>query len=211
MMSLTGLVFVGFVTVHMIGNLKIYTGAEHFDAYAHWLRTLLEPLFPYTGVLWLLRVVLLVCLLAHVVSAIMLVVRSRRAAGTVRHPRPTALSLGAASMLWSGLFLLAFGIVHILDLTVGATPIAADGFTGGAAYANLVSSFARPAMAVFYITAMLALALHVAHGLLLAVQDLGATGPRLRRVAEILGRLLAIALLLGNASIPVLVQAGVLA
>lgn len=210
-MSITGLVFVAFVTVHMIGNLKIYTGAEHFDAYAHWLRTILEPLFPYTGVLWILRVVLLICLVAHLACVAILVSRSRKAAGSGRHPRRTALAFGARSMLWSGIFLLAFIVVHILDLTVGTAPIATDQFASGAAYANLVASFSRPAMALFYILAMLALAVHVAHGLLLAIQDLGATGPTFRRVVEIIGRLLGIALLLGNASIPVLVLVGALA
>lgn len=209
-MSVTGLIFIAFVTVHMIGNLKIYTGAEHFDAYAHWLRTILQPLFPYTGVLWILRVVLLACVLAHIGCAVLLINRAKKASGTRRHPRPTALAFGARTMLWSGVFLLAFIIVHVLDLTIGAAPIATEQFTSGAAYGNLVASFSRPAMALFYILAMLALAAHVAHGLLLAVQDLGATGHTLRRGAEIIGRLLALALLLGNASIPVLVLAGVL-
>lgn len=48
-MAGTGIVFALFVLVHMIGNLKVYTGAQHFDDYAVWLRTLLEPLLPYEG------------------------------------------------------------------------------------------------------------------------------------------------------------------
>ena len=71
-MAGTGIVFALFVFVHMIGNLKVYTGAQHFDAYAHWLRTLLEPLLPYEGALWIFRVVLLSCLIAHVGAAVLL-------------------------------------------------------------------------------------------------------------------------------------------
>ena len=63
-MALTGIVFAVFVTVHMVGNLKFYTGARHFDDYAHWLRTLAEPLLPYEGALWIFRVVLLACLVS---------------------------------------------------------------------------------------------------------------------------------------------------
>ena len=54
-MAVGGAVSALFVLVHMIGNLKAYTGATHFDDYAHWLRTLGEPLLPYEGALWIFR------------------------------------------------------------------------------------------------------------------------------------------------------------
>ena len=67
-MALTGVVFGLFVLFHMIGNLKAYLGPEHFDDYALWLRHMLEPAVPYSGVLWVLRVILLACVVGwHVI------------------------------------------------------------------------------------------------------------------------------------------------
>lgn len=211
-MAVTGLVFTAFVVVHMIGNLKVFSGAEHFDGYAHWLRTLLEPLFPYQGVLWTLRVVLVVCLLAHVWCAAILVRRSRSAAGPHRRrTRPGTASFGARSMLVSGGILLLFVVFHILDMTTGTTPVASESFVPGSAFDNLVASFSRPWVAAFYSLTMLVLAVHIAHGVRTAAGDLGVSGVRSRAGFAVVGGIAAIAVLLGNATIPLAVQAGWLA
>src|SRR5216683_2746550 len=65
-MAVTGIVLVGFVVAHMLGNLKIFLGAEAIDAYAAFLRTMGEPLLPYGGMLWILRIVLLASVALHV-------------------------------------------------------------------------------------------------------------------------------------------------
>ena len=83
-MAVTGIVFGLFVLVHMIGNLKAYLGPQHFDEYAMWLRHLAEPLVPYSGVLWALRVVLLACLVGHVGCAYLLTRRAWVARGRWR-------------------------------------------------------------------------------------------------------------------------------
>ncbi|HSA41889.1 MAG TPA: succinate dehydrogenase, partial [Mycobacterium sp.] len=77
-----------------------------------------------------------------------------------------------------------------------------------AAYANLVASFERPAVAGFYLLAMLVLGAHLAHGLYTAVSDLGVTGRRTRQLAIAAGGLLAGAVMVANMSIPIAVQAG---
>ena len=58
LMAVTGILLVLFLTVHMIGNLKIFTGEISFDHYAHWLRTIGVPLMPETWFLWIQRAVL---------------------------------------------------------------------------------------------------------------------------------------------------------
>ena len=55
-MAVTGLVFIGYVLLHMYGNLKIFAGQDAFDTYAHHLRTIGEPFLPYAGLIWILRV-----------------------------------------------------------------------------------------------------------------------------------------------------------
>ena len=208
-MALTGIVFALFVTVHMVGNLKVYTGAEHFDAYAHWLRTLLEPLLPYEGALWIFRVVLSVCLIGHVGAAVVLTARAHRARGRFRRKGMRRFSsFTARTMLVSGLVLLLFIVFHILDLTVGARPAGSAEFVPGHAYANLVASFSRPAVAIFYLLAMAVLGAHLGHGLWTAVQDLGVTGRRIRQVCAAFGGMLAMAVMVGNMTIPLAVWTG---
>lgn len=213
-MAVTGVIFALFVLVHMIGNLKVYQGAEHFNAYAVWLRTLLEPLFPYEGILWALRIVLLACLVGHVGGAAILVSRARAARGPFRRRRMPLRSFLARTMPVSGIVLLLFVIFHLLDLTTGTPPAASANFEHGSvetshAYENLVSSFQRPEVALFYILAMLVLGMHVAHGLWTATHDLGVTGKRLRAVALAVSGVFALAVMVGNISIPVAVLLGV--
>ena len=208
-MAVTGLIFTVFVVVHMIGNLKVFGGAPGFDGYAVWLRTLLYPLVPPAGILWALRVVLVVSLVAHVWCSLLLVLRSSASAG--RHRRRgsrTTSSFGARSMLLTGVFLLLFVGFHVLDMTIGTAPFAPEAFEPGSAYANLVASFSRPWVAAFYIATMVALAVHVAHGVRTAAGDLGVTGVSSRGTIRVLGGIAALAVLLGNAAIPLAVQAG---
>jgi succinate dehydrogenase / fumarate reductase, cytochrome b subunit len=212
-MAVTGVLFALFVTVHMIGNLKVYTGPAHFDDYAHWLRTVLEPLLPYEGLLWIVRVVLGVALVTHVGCAVVLSRRARRARGAFRRKGLGYRSFPARTMPVTGIVLLAFIAFHLLDLTTGTAPVATTGYAAATgsrsfAYENLVASFDRPLVSAFYMIAMVTLGLHLAHGLWSAVNDLGATGHRVRQVGATVGGGLAVVVFVGNASIPVAVLTG---
>lgn len=209
-MAITGVIFVGFVFIHMFGNLKVYQGAQAYNGYAQWLREIGYPLIPKTGVLWVLRVVLLICLIAHVTSALMIYARSRAARGKFKRRRLMTMGKNAWLMLPTGIILAVFIVVHLLDLTIGKI-LAPESFVAGDAYANLVASLSRPTMATFYLLTMLLVCLHIFHGTVTTLQDFGVTGKRARLVWQLIGQLIAIAILLGNAAIPVLVQVGVIA
>jgi succinate dehydrogenase / fumarate reductase cytochrome b subunit len=208
-MAVTGATFAGFVLFHMAGNLKVYIGPKDFDHYAEWLRTLLNPLVPGQGVLWILRAVLLVFFIAHVYSGITIWYRARKARGP--HGRKIlAKRISSRTMVYTGLILCCFLVFHILDLTLGTKPVASAGFVHGSAYSNLVQSFERPAVAIFYGLTMLLLALHLSHGLWSVINDLGGTGKRLRAVWFIAAGLVALVVVIGNLSIPIAVQIGYL-
>src|SRR6185295_199682 len=69
LMAITGIMLLGFVFAHMIGNLKLFLGESHLNAYAEWLRDFGEPAFPRSFLLWCLRVGLIVAFVVHIVAA----------------------------------------------------------------------------------------------------------------------------------------------
>ncbi len=68
-MAVTGIVLVGFVIVHMLGNLKIFAGPDEINAYSRFLRTVGQPELGYGDALWVVRIVLLTCVTLHITAA----------------------------------------------------------------------------------------------------------------------------------------------
>jgi succinate dehydrogenase / fumarate reductase cytochrome b subunit len=210
-MAVTGSVFVMFVLFHLAGNLKVYLPDDpqgHFNEYAHWLRSLLNPLLPGSTFLWAFRATLILCLCLHVYSGFTLWLRAHRLRG--RHARKvhaTKHHLTGRTMLWSGLIILAFIVFHLLDLTVGRV-VASKEFTSTDPYSNLIHSFERPQVAVFYVAVMVVIAFHLSHGIWSIVNDFGATSHRVRSVFLFLADLIALVVVIGNASIPIAVLMG---
>jgi succinate dehydrogenase / fumarate reductase cytochrome b subunit len=212
-MAISGLILGAFVFVHMLGNLKVYEGAEAFNSYAVWLRTFLVPVLPETTLLWVVGGVLALCLVAHVWSAVVLSYRAKHSRG--KFARRGVKSFTARTMPVTGTVLALFVVFHVLDLTFGTRPAAPDGFReAGAgvsyAYQNLIASFQRPVVAAFYILAMALLGAHLFHGLWLAINDLGATGKRFRQIAAIVCSVVALVIMVGNISIPIAVWTGMI-
>nr|WES10816.1 succinate dehydrogenase cytochrome b subunit [Streptomyces sp.] len=205
-MAATGLIMLGYLVAHMAGNLKIFFGPGEFDSYAHWLRTIGEPVLHYEWLLWILRVVLVAAVVLHGVAAYQL---SRRdlAARPDKYRRTRArTSYATRTMRWGGVILLLFLVWHLLDLTtLDANPNAQHGHP----YANVVASFDRWYVAAFYILAMLALGLHIRHGFWSAAQTLGANSPRRDRVLKATANGLAALLTLGFVAVPIGVLTGI--
>lgn len=214
-MAVTGIIFGLFVLVHMLGNLKVYMGAESFNTYADFLREFGYPLLPHESFLWIARIVLLVSLVLHVWCAFALTSRAHKSRGRFKRKKMVGgwNSFTARSMPVTGLVLLLFIIFHLLDLTLGVSPAAPENFQGAvdgshAAYQNLVESFSRPGVAIFYILAMVVLFLHLSHGIWTAASDLGITGHRWRQVMLWISYLLPAIIMIGNISIPLAVMFG---
>lgn len=214
-MAVTGVVFALFVAVHMFGNLKVYAGPEKFNEYALWLRSLLMPLLPFEGFLWLFRFALLACLVLHVWCAYLISARARAARGSFRRKGLRGYSsFTARTMPVTGIVLLLFVIFHILDLTAGVG-VAPEGFQHGShtasyAYENLVASFQRPMVSLVYIVAMVMLFLHLAHGPWAAVSDFGVTvSQKVRSWLVLASGLFGLVVMAGNISIPVAVLLGI--
>ena len=137
-MAATGIVLVGFVFVHMLGNLKLYMGAEAINTYGEFLRTVGYPLLPHEGLLWIARIVLLGCVALHITAAIQVWMMSRDARPEAYTKKEYVIaSYASRTMRWGGVIVLAFIIWHIMDLTLGVTP--GYVFEHGKPYENLVA------------------------------------------------------------------------
>src|SRR5438309_6171335 len=77
-MAITGLIWFGYLIAHLWGNLKIYAGPNYLNEYGGFLRTVGEPLFGSSQLLWLARIVLIPALAMHVITALQLTQRNRR-------------------------------------------------------------------------------------------------------------------------------------
>ncbi|MDO5099728.1 MAG: succinate dehydrogenase cytochrome b subunit [Corynebacterium sp.] len=214
-MAITGLIFAGFVVFHMVGNLKVFLphyedGTHPIDVYGQWLRELMYPLMPHETFLWIFRIVLLAAIALHIYGAFALTSRSHRSRGKFRRTNLVGgmNSFTTKTMLVTGIILLAFIIFHILDLTAGVAPAASDVFEHGAIYANMVASFSRWPVTIFYVIAMVVLFLHLSHGIWLAVSDLGITGKRWRAILLVVAYLVPAIVMIGNISIPLSIALG---
>jgi succinate dehydrogenase / fumarate reductase cytochrome b subunit len=198
-----------YLVAHMLGNLKIFFGEQALDTYAHWLREIGEPALPGEGMLWIIRIVLLVCVVAHIVAATVLA-RRARAARPVRyaHRRPVSTSYASRTMRWGGVIILLFVIYHILDLTTGTLNPSG---VSGEVYGNVVADFSRWYVTLAYSVAMIALGLHLRHGAWSALQTLGrSSGPYQLRYKAI-ALVFAVVLTAGFLAVPFAVQFGLVA
>ncbi len=198
-MAGTGLVFVGFVLLHMYGNLKLLSGEASFNTYAEHLRTFGEPILPRGGLLWILRVVLILSLVGHLYAGLKL----WALAGNARRTRYSAARTAMRTkwMRWGGIALLLFLIWHLLEFTIvkiSVNPDAQGADVVNNPYRLVEASFQVPWLTIVYVLAMGALALHLAHGTFSAQQTLGWTGtPAAYKRAKAIGYTLATVIAVG--------------
>jgi succinate dehydrogenase / fumarate reductase cytochrome b subunit len=208
-MAVSGIMLLGFVLIHMIGNLKVYLGPEDINHYGEWLREIAVPALPRTVFLWLMRGGLITAFAVHMHAAYSLTRMNHRA-------RPTkyasdrdyvAANFASRTMRWTGIIVILFIVFHLADLTWGS---ANPDFERGNVYHNMVGSFERVPVAIAYIVANLALAVHIFHGAWSLFASLGVSNPKLVKLRRALAVGFAAIILVGNISFPIMVQAGVI-
>jgi len=206
-MAVTGVVLLGFVLGHMLGNLKAFLGPEHFNAYAEGLRTVGAPFFGRLQLLWLVRAVLIAAAGLHIWAALVVTRASWAARPEAYHSlRLVETSYAARTLRWGAVLILLFIVFHLLDLTFGP---ANPSFIPGDAYHNLVATFQRPPVAIAYVVAMGALCLHLYHGIVSACQTLGLNHPKYNAARRSVALVFSLAVALGFAAVPLAVLIGV--
>ena len=206
-MGLTGLVLVGFVIMHMLGNLQVFLGAEALNAYAQSLQDL-------GGLLWAARIFLLLSVVLHILSGLRLA-SLNSAARPVAYANETTVqaSLGSRYMRMSGLVVLAFIVYHLAHFTFGLThpehKALVDSLGRPDVYSMMVLGFKQPLVSLSYIVAMVLLWFHLNHGASSLFKSLGLRHPRYNDVLDMVGPAIATLVVAGNIAMPLAILAGV--
>jgi succinate dehydrogenase / fumarate reductase cytochrome b subunit len=208
LMALSSLLLLLYVILHLVGNLKVFFGTDPFNDYAEWLRAAGTPLVPHEGVLWTFRALLVVALVVHVGAYFQLWSRTRHARGQrYRKYHPQVFSYASRTMVWGGLAIFAFVIYHILHLTFGTVH---PEFDAGNPYSNVVLGFRNVWVVLFYVVGVVALGLHLYHGLWSATQTFGINNRTYNRYRRPVALWAAVLITVGYLSIPLAVLIGIL-
>lgn len=208
-MAVTGLIGIGYVVVHMYGNLKVFIGPSYFDKYAEDLRSLGAPIMGHTHTLWVLRIILIVSVLAHIWAAYTLTMMARRARPEDYAVKRTLQANYASKLMrWGGVVIVVFLLLHLMQLTWGTSVVSPD-FVRGEVYNNVVNTFSNPVYAIFYIIAVGFLGLHLYHGGWSMVQTLGWLNPRYDMLVKRAAALLGLIIFVGFAIVPFAVLVGI--
>ena len=213
-MAISGLFMVLFLVAHMYGNLHVFAGQAVFDEYAHSLRTLGQPYLPFSGALWIIRVLLLAAVGLHAYSAVTLWLRARAATGgrggwryESKQARTGAQRTYASfTMRWGGVTLALFIVYHLLHLT---TNTISPGGASSSPYERVVNGFQIWWVTLSYLIALTALGFHLRHGFWSAFATLGTnTSLRRRRQLNIAATTIALVITLGFLAPPVSILFG---
>jgi succinate dehydrogenase / fumarate reductase cytochrome b subunit len=191
LMAVTGAVWIGYLVLHMWGNLHIFQGAESFNHYAEFLREVGEPVFSYAQVLWLIRIVIVLSLAAHMWSAWDLYRQANYASRFMR--------IG-------GVVIILFVIFHLAHYTWGWV----TEFNRADPYRNVVIGFSNPVIVLFYLLALASLGLHLFHGVWSMFQTLGLNSRRFDGFFRGLAVFVALVVPIGFATVPLAVLFGIL-
>lgn len=206
-MAVSGLLLVGFVLFHMVGNLQVFGGRDVYNDYAAFMQGL-------GGIIWVARLGLLGLLVVHVGAAVALT-RRNLAARPQRYAglQTQRTSPAARTMTLTGIVVLAYIAYHLAHFTLGvAHPEhfgALDAQGRHDVYTNFVLSFQNPIIVVTYLVANLAVAAHLAHATSSMFRTLGLSVGRLKQPIAMVGPAVGIAVALGNTAMPLACLMGV--
>jgi len=206
-MAISGLIMVGFVVVHMLGNTAVFAGADAINTYAAKLHSLGPGL-------WIFRAVMLGAVVVHLWLGVSLTFENS-SARPIGYKQKQNLKTGmaATTMIYSGLLLLAFIVYHLLHFTIRTidtsykTMVLPDGHMN--VFAMVQSGFSQNFTVVVYVVAMIILLLHLSHGIASTLQSIGWNNDKVQPVIEKIGKALAFILLVGFAAVPLSVLFGI--
>jgi len=199
--ALTGLVLVGFVAGHLVGNLQIFIGQEMLNKYAEFLQGLGD-------LLWVIRGVLFACIGLHIVTTALLTIQNA-AARPQKYAvkKDVAATVAAKTMIISGTIVIAFLVFHLLHFTAQSIHPEWKGWHDAEGrhdvYSLVIAGFRDPLATGFYLVGIFLLCMHLSHGIQSFIQTLGGRTRKLAEPISTISPFVAWLLFLGYASIPV--------
>jgi len=166
LMAITGLIFIGFLCVHLAGNLTLYKSSAAFNTYA-------EKLHALGPILTAFEFGLLIFALIHVTIGIILFVQNLKARSVPYEldRRAGGRTLSSVTMPYTGFIILAFVVFHLINFSFADK-------TQRTIFEIVSSAFANPVYIIIYIFVMIVVAFHVNHGFWSAFQTIGANHPK---------------------------------
>jgi len=200
--GISGVCLIGFIFVHLSGNLLIFKGAKEFNAYSHFLHEL-------GSLLWVMRIGLLVALILHLTFVAIIVVENVRARKHSYKKYESHLeqkSILARSMPITGSLILLFVGLHLADFTFNIFEQTSliRGVDMGL-YGIVVNSFKNPIHSLGYIAAMIALGMHLGHSFQSVCQTFGLNNAKTRERLNYISLAIGIIIGLTYSSIPIYV------
>jgi succinate dehydrogenase / fumarate reductase cytochrome b subunit len=202
LMGLTGVALFAYMLLHLAGNALIFAGQDVFNAYSHALisNPLIVPI----------EIGLLVIFLLHIYKAVTMWSgnRAARPVGYLKKERAGHTSrktLSSSTMIWSGVVILVFVIIHVKQFKFGSFYQVSGGDIRDLARTE-IEVFQNPFWVVLYVIGPLLVGLHLRHGFSSAFQSLGLDHPVYTRRLVALGIVLAILIGVGLAIIPIWVS-----
>jgi succinate dehydrogenase / fumarate reductase cytochrome b subunit len=201
-MAATGLLMVAYLITHVLANLLVFQGPEKINAYSKFLHGT-------GGALWGARLVLFAAVVLHIVAAVQLTSRRRaaRPVGYAAGRQPQVSTWASRTIRWGGVLILVFLVYHILHFTLGTVHAS---FVEGDPYHNVASGFSNPVVVLFYELAMVAVGLHLYHGIWSSGRSLGVSAPSPHPIRRQLALALSVIVWAGFTVIPLAVYAGVI-
>jgi len=203
--AVTGLAMVGFLFVHMLGNLQMFEGAgatpelTKMNQYAKLLKSEMS-------LLWAARLGLLAAVITHIYFTISLTLQNKKARPESYANKKTYSTLQSRTMIWGGVFILFYIIYHLMHFTLGSAH--PQLFHEHDVYQTVVDSFQVTSISFVYIAAMISLYMHLSHGIQSLFQTLGMTNPLHVNLIKKIGISLSIIICGGFISIPLSVWMG---
>jgi succinate dehydrogenase / fumarate reductase, cytochrome b subunit len=201
-MAATGLVMVAYLITHVLANLLVFQGPDKINAYSRFLHGT-------GGALWAARLVLLACVVLHIVAAVQLTARRQaaRPIGYAAGRQPQVSTFASRTIRWGGGLILLFLVFHIMHFTLGTVHPA---FVEGDPYHNVTAGFGNLLVVLFYEVAMIAVGLHLYHGIWSSGRSLGVSTASPHPLRRQLALALSVLMWAGFAAIPIAVYEGVI-
>lgn len=201
LLALSGLALFFFLIFHLLGNLTLFMkNPDIFNQYARTLENMGILLYIAEGIL-------ILTFLVHIVDAILVTLENRKARSMPYYKeadagKPSHKSLASKTMIYTGILVLIFMILHIKMFKFASSP-ACCGSKERNLYLIVSQAFTDPTIVAGYCLALIVLGFHLRHAFFSAFQSLGISHPRYTPYLDKLGIFLAFLIAGGFLSIPI--------